>query len=527
MAFKTFRRKIVVLTVLSVACVLGTLSLTTDTVNALPNQNGKRFNSATLFLLLISNPHDDLHYSDYPGNCLSCHRAQAKEVLNSTHYKWIGDAPEMVNGVGLQQGKLTNAVNSYCINIEGNWPVCGSCHVGRGLRPDDAQATSDNIDCLVCHSEKYATQRKRLLDSSMGVENPTDDMVRNVGKPTRANCLTCHAKAGGGDGVKRGDLSLATANNSDPTFDIHMNTKGANLDCQSCHVFSKHKTIGKGSDLRPTDDLARGSEVSCLTCHAGKNTASGHNTAKINDHVARVACQTCHIPSYAKVATETHRDWRTPHDGSPADGISGPGHPHTDKMADLTPDYLFWNRKSDNYLLGDDASRTYNGNLDTYPTSTPKGAINDLESKLYPFKYKTAYQPKTVSSDRLIALDTYEYLKVSGNVEESIKNGLVAMGYSAAEPYEWVLTDTYQLLNHGIGPSTSALQCGDCHGVGAQMDLSGKLGYQLKDSRPTVCTQCHGPEEDEGFYALHNEHVQGEGIKCSSCHTFTRPERGL
>ena len=332
--------------------------------------------------------HADLLFSDYPANCLGCHQPHALEVLESTHYRWIGDTPDMVNGTGLPQGKLTNAVNSYCINILGNWPVCGSCHVGRGKRPDDPAAASDNVDCLMCHSEEYAAQRMRLPDGLMGVQTPTDTMVQNLHRPNRTNCLACHAKAGGGDGVKRGDLSLATIANSDPNFDVHMNTSGADLDCQACHVFQNHLVIGKGSDLRPTDDTLRGSEVSCLNCHTDKEASGGHDTTKINDHVARVACQTCHIPIYAKVATEIHRDWQTHHDGSPADGISGPGHPYTAKQSNLIPLYAFWNRLSDNALLGDDARLTYDSDLGTYPTSQPIGNIDDEGSKLYPFKYK-------------------------------------------------------------------------------------------------------------------------------------------
>jgi len=129
-----------------------------------------------------------------------------------------------------------------------------------------------------------------------------------------------------------------------------MNTSGSDLDCQTCHVFKNHRVIGKGSDLRPTDDLARGSEVSCLTCHTDKDTSAGHATTRINDHVARVACQTCHIPVYAKVATEIHRDWRLHHDGSQADESAVAGHPYTDKQSDLIPVYAFWNRSLFEFL---------------------------------------------------------------------------------------------------------------------------------------------------------------------------------
>lgn len=478
-------------------------------------------------LTCSSSHHASLLYQQYPDNCLSCHADEANDMLHTTHYRWQGDAPDMLNNTGIQQGKLTNAVNSYCINILGNWPVCGSCHAGLGKRPDDPTAGVENIDCLICHSEEYAAQRSRQPDGSMGVANPTDSMVQNVQRPGRANCLKCHATAGGGDGVKRGDLSLATITNSDANFDVHMNTAGANLTCQACHVFENHKVIGKGSDLRPTDDLSRGSEVSCVTCHIGKDSANGHAMAKVNTHVARVACQTCHIPTYAKVATEIHRDWRTHHDGTSADGESGPGHPYTEKFADLTPAYRFWNRSSDNILLGDDASLTFDPTTGTYPTSRPDGDINEINSKLYPFKHKTATQPKTIADNSLIALDTFEYLKVSGNAVTSIQKGLLNMGYPASEPYEWIDTDTYQLLNHGVNPATGVLQCTHCHESTVQMDLKGQLGYAAKDSLDKLCVQCHSDEKLRPFGSMHNLHVTKEKYDCSWCHTFSRPERGL
>ena len=472
--------------------------------------------------------HAALRFADYPAACIGCHPGAAADVHQSTHYQWLGDAPDMVNGAGLPQGKLTNALNSYCINIKGNWGGCGVCHIGRGKRPDDPTAGMENIDCLVCHSEEYAKARVRLANGTMGVATPTDSMVRNLHLPTRTTCLLCHAKAGGGDAVKRGDFSLATATNADPSFDVHMNTSGNDLSCQSCHVFRNHRVIGKGSDLRATDDISRGSEIQCTSCHTGKDARGGHETAKIGDHVARVACQTCHIPTYAKVATEVLRDWRKHADGTTANGVSGPGHPWTEKAANLKPVYRFWNRLSDNALLGDDAGRTYDAALGTYPTSRPLGGVDESGSKLFPFKYKTAVQPKTTAGDQLIALDTAEYLKLSGNVTTSIQKGLQAMGLPATEPYAWVTTDTFQLLNHGVAPAGQALACGACHGTSARMDLSGELGYALKASRDQVCTQCHGLESETiSFSDLHAKHVTSKGYDCSWCHTFSRSERGL
>lgn len=488
--------------------------------------------------------HADLTWVEYPSACLSCHSAEAGDMFGAVHYQWVGPTPDMTNQPGTPQGKLTNSVNSYCINIEGDWKICGKCHVGRGLRPDDPAAGQENIDCLVCHSFDYSMARTRLADGTMGPPDgipqaTLDSYVQNIQVPERGMCLKCHAYAGGANAVKRGDLSKSDAdlamgsdNNNVADFDVHMNVLGPDLACQACHIFVNHKVTGKGSDLRPTDFA---SEVKCstATCHPGMDASDGHSLAGANRtdadrHVAHVSCQACHIDVYAKVATETHRDWRSHHDGSPADGVSGPGHPHTEKGDNLVPEYLFWNRLSDNYLLGDDAALTYDAAKGTYPTSRPLGDLND--GKLYPFKYKTADQPMTSADKRLIALDTLEYLGISGDAVKATESGLVNMGYPANEPYEWVVTDTYQLLNHGIAPAAN-VNCAKCHesnfDVAYDTKLD-KLGYKLKDAKALICSQCHGEKNLPRDHERMHDHInKGSGIDCLFCHDFSRPERGL
>ncbi|PLY00098.1 MAG: hypothetical protein C0622_09450 [Desulfuromonas sp.] len=476
--------------------------------------------------------HSSLTWADYPSACLGCHGTQYLEMANSTHYKWLGDTTEMANANGTIQGKLTNGVNSYCINILGDWPVCGSCHAGRGLRPDDSAAGLENIDCLVCHNEDYALARVRLADGSMGPAVGLDSYVQNIALPTKKNCLKCHAYAGGGDGVKRGDLSMSDAthavgsdNNSDPNFDVHMNAAGAAKNCQECHVFQNHKTIGRGSDLRPTDDLARGSEVQCITCHVGFDVNGGHAAAGVvrtdaDHHVAHVACQSCHIDEYAKVETETHRDWRMTHEGLAADGTNGAGHPYTVKETNLTPVFKFWNRTSDNYLLGDIA--VIDPATGFYPTSRPLGDLND--GKLYPFKYKTAVQPMTSADQKLIALDTFYYIKQASDADAATKAGLVNSGYSASEPYEWVTTDTYQLLNHGVAPAAT-VDCAKCHSdfSDATDNMLDNLGYKLKDDPSLICAQCHREKSFKRDVEQMHAHLQkGNGMDCYYCHDFSR-----
>ncbi len=112
-------------------------------------------------------------------------------------------------------------------------------------------------------------------------------LARTVHKPTRKSCLRCHAKAGGGDWTKRGDMGLSSIN---PAFeeDVHMSPEGANLSCAACHAISAHKVGGRGIDLRQTE----GETPTCNDCH----TITPHSNSIVNRHAQnRVSCQVCHI----------------------------------------------------------------------------------------------------------------------------------------------------------------------------------------------------------------------------------------
>ena len=474
--------------------------------------------------------HSDITSWQGTATCIQCHRAEAVEVFSSVHYQWLGETPYMTDGPA-RQGKIDIGVNSYCINTTGNWNGCGACHAGLGGRPSPqvSKAQLENIDCLICHQDRY--KRKKVngvfVPDTAKMSISMVEAARTVHLPTRNSCLQCHAKGGGGDNFKRGDMALAHGRTRDRNFDVHMATTGEDLSCQACHITSKHRMAGKGSDLRPTD-LAL--EISCTQCHKDKGKTSGHDDDTIGRHVARVACQSCHIATYARNAsdtpasekTEIHRDWLDPHVTA-----SGAIHPRPTMAGNLTPKYKWWNGFSSNYLLFD--KTVIDPITGRIPTSRPIGAVNDQKAKLYPFKYKTALQPLATNRDELIALDTSIYF-ANGDAAGATRQGLVNMGYGAGEAYEWIETDTYQLITHEVTPASKALKCASCHDSISRMDLQGELGYQLKASRAQVCTQCHGDEEEghsKDFEWVHKKHVKDKKYDCSFCHTFSRPERHL
>lgn len=472
-----------------------------------------------------------------PGTCLQCHTGQALDVHDSAHYQWEGASPYQFDGPP-DQGKMRTAVNSYCINILGNWGGCGNCHIGQGRPPvktaTPSRADFENIDCLICHQKNYRRRKDPatglFVPDTAGMTITMDQAVQTLHAPTRDTCLQCHAKGGGGDAYKRGDLALAHGTTADRAYDVHMATSGANLSCQRCHTVSAHRIAGRGSDLRQTDlDV----QMSCATstCHTGKASLTrGHSSTTLSRHTARVACQTCHVTTYARnaadtaatEATEMHRDWAQPHLTA-----SGQIHPTPTLVNNVKPVYRFWNRHSDNYSLGEFAALDPASN--TYPTSRPLGAIDDRDTttKLFPFKYKTASQPMATSAQVLVPLDTAEYFR-TGNLASSVARGLVGIGLPATDAWQMVTTDTFQLITHEIQPRSRALTCTKCHGSTAtQMNLKA-LGYTLKAAPRVVCTQCHEEEDDQlSWQKVHDKHVTDKKYDCSFCHTFTRPERGL
>jgi len=468
-----------------------------------------------------------------PATCLTCHLAEAQHVHASAHYQWQGAAPYSLGGPPTQ-GKLQSAFNSYCINITGNWGGCGSCHIGLGAKPGPVATMQEmaNIDCMMCHQDAY--RRKKVnglfVPDTSAMRISMTQAVRTVHLPTRTTCLQCHAKGGGGDNYKRGDLALAHGATADRTFDVHMARTGADLACQDCHTTQNHRIAGRGSDLRETDlDV----EMSCTngSCHRGKASASnGHGDSILSAHVSRVACQTCHVgrasarnaaDTAATEATEIFRDWAKPHVTA-----TGAIHPTPTMANNIKPVYRFWNKYSWNYSFNDFAA--IDPDTDTYPTSRPMGDITDTstDTKLYPFKYKTASQPFALLAQKLVALDTSVYF-ASGDLVRATTQGLVNMGLAATEPWKMVASDTLQLLTHEIAPKSAVLQCNSCHGSNAtQMSLR-SLGYTLRSNLRTVCTQCHAYKAPIAFADMHHKHVDDKGSDCSMCHGFSRPERGL
>ena len=472
-----------------------------------------------------------------PKTCVACHATEADGALHSIHLQWKGDTPDVPN-IPDATGKWEQ-VNTYCTAPAPADFACRSCHASTGKV---ANLTVEDVDCLVCHQDRYQRSLGPLNDPVSVVDwtgatrtyqfprknaqgeyemQPRFDLMapgttmtalaQTVHLPTRASCLRCHATAGGGDGVKRGDLNKASANPS-VMSDFHMSPDGANLLCQDCHKTEDHKIPGRGIDLRASEG---GAKPTCTDCH----NAAPHSNAALNTHANRVACQTCHIPTFGKDSgTEMSRNWTKPA-WNPA-GCQGQGAWVGEEVREynVKPEYRFWNGLSYVY----DARQSIAADPDgVYTMARALGSIND--GKLYPVKVHYSYQPRHDASGRMVMYDVL-WNFMTGKYEEAARRGVAWMGLTGS--YSWVDTRAEQLITHGVAPKENALQCANCHG-GGQMNFAA-LGYTLKGPANSVCTQCHELEDEQlTFTKLHKEHVTDKKYDCQWCHTFTRPERNL
>lgn len=491
-----------------------------------------------------------------PETCVGCHEAEANAAHASVHYQQNGSTPYVTNIDG-KAGKTEKAYNSYCgTPVTSPRSTCAGCHVSNGKYPTEVATTEqlNNVDCMMCHQENYAriaappyelipatdasglprTLQLPLEDETGFSFIPNEakmtistlEAARTVHPTTRATCLRCHAGASGSNGGKRGDMSTITI---DPpvSSDVHMSSHGENMNCSECHNAGNHRVRGRGLDLRPSDTAER---FTCAKCHTDTpHEGSSGDTASINAHANRVACQTCHIPTFAKdISTEMSRDWQQPHFSATACNGQGAWVPGEIRASNVTPAYKWFDGSSYVYAMGQVPTARDDGML---AMGVPNGSVNSAMAKIYPMKEHTSTVAQHDASGTLIPHSTFSFF-ASGNFDKAVQDGMKTMGISGS--YTMKQVHTYQTINHGVEGGDSALQCGNCHtelsktsSIPSRMNLVSDLGYELKGATEQVCTQCHKIKEPKGFEVIHTKHVKDKKYDCSVCHNFTRPERGL
>lgn len=419
--------------------------------------------------------------------CLTCHSKAAAQVMATSHWTWNASA---AGGEGF--GKSTHLVNNYCISIiGGNTESCTRCHAGYGFADKTFDfSKAENVDCLVCHDTTGDYEKEKA-----GLPNPAvplAEIARKVGAPNNRNCGTCHFFGGGGDATKHGDLD-DTILDAPPSEDVHMSRQGAGMDCTDCHVTEAHNVAGPNyvlpADRReeprfPGENVSR---MSCAACHS----SAPHKSYVLNRHYYKVACQTCHIPAFArgKLPTNLAWDWSTagrlkgglPYKEEDASGFESYNSIHGEMVwaRNVPPRYVWYNGNLRFTRLTDTLGATVKGRIVLNPA---EGSYRDPAAKIWPFKFHDGTQPYDPVQNRLVAPYTAG-TKGSGafwgdwNWDTAIRKGMENAGLPYSGHYGFVKTRMLWPITHMVAPKAQALTCAECHSPNGRLQEVG--GFYL------------------------------------------------
>jgi len=426
--------------------------------------------------------------------CLNCHNMAGHQVMKSIHWTWEATSPT----TGKKLGKKW-AANNFCGSIISNEARCTSCHAGYGWKDKDFDFTDqNNVDCLACHDttgtyKKFGTDAGHPLYADREfepMEGPPgkkqfkapdlSKIAQHVGQPGRGNCGACHFNGGGGDAVKHGDLD-SSLKNPPRELDVHMAKDGANMVCADCHTFNAHQPSGSryaatakdkhGLDL-PKDDH---NHATCESCHG----FTPHQEAKINNHTSKVACQTCHIPEFARggVATKMLWDWSTAGkmgpDGKPLFIKDDHGHlKYSAAKGDFAygenvrPEYKWYNGVVHQISITDKLDGLINAQ-GILELNRVEGSAKDPNARIWPFKVMHGKQPYDTGNNTLVVNHVYgeddTSLWRNYDYSKSIKAGMEYAGLPYSGQFGFVETRMNWFITHMVAPKDKAVPCQECH----------------------------------------------------------------
>lgn len=450
---------------------------------------------------------------DVTKACLSCHTEAAGQIHRTKHWKW-----EYLNPVsGQTLGKKT-VLNNFCISVASNYSGCTSCHVGYGWKDGNFNfASEENVDCLVCHDTTGIYKKPPGLAGNPVIKDTElppgsgkitkgidiTKVAQKVGKSSRDTCGACHFYGGGGDGVKHGDLDSSMAA-PDKELDVHMDATGLDFTCAACHKTSSHDVAGSrytptamdkgGAHIRGKED--KSNPATCVSCH---DNAPHKTEARLNQHATKVACQTCHIPEFARGGVPTKMSW----DWSTAGERDAEGKQITRKDA---KGHIIYESRKGTFVLGENVKPEYfwfNGDVN-YTLVTDKvdkakgvtkinwlgGSPDDGKSMIWPVKVFRGSQPYDPVNNTLVKPHT------TGNDDtgywknlvwdKAIEAGMKDAGLPFSGKVDFIKTEMFWPITHMVAPKEKALACTECHSKNGR--LAGIEGVYIpgRDANPLI-----------------------------------------
>jgi octaheme c-type cytochrome (tetrathionate reductase family) len=433
----------------------------------------------------LQGPFKDGDGSAVTRACLTCHPKAADQVMATKHWNWRPADPARQG-----YGKSTHLVNNFCIStIGGNQEHCSTCHAGYGMKDASFDYKNrENVDCLVCHDT--TGDYEKVLGGYPNPAVPLAEVAKKVGRPGIQNCGVCHFFGGGADATKHGDLddSILKAKRG---LDVHLSRDGAGMVCSDCHTGNAHEVAGPDygapADRREKPRFAGEalSRMSCAACHSD----APHASSVLNRHYRKVACQTCHIPAFARgaLASNLNWDWSTagklkngiPYKEHDANGFESYNTIHGDMVwaRNVKPEYVWY-----------DGSMKFTLLTDTLPAERPvvlnpiQGSYPDPQAKIWPFKRHEGNQPFDPVLNRLVAPFTAGE-KGSGafwgdyDWDKAIAAGMATARLPYSGKHGFVRTSMWWPITHMVAPKEDALSCTECHARRGR--LAGLGGFYL------------------------------------------------
>ena len=453
------------------------------------------------------------YFTDNPyegtKSCLNCHGPIGDEIINTGHFKWQGVASNIEGFEGERLGK-NQIINNFCIAIGSNEGRCTQCHIGYGYADNTYDFSNpENVDCLVCHDQTGTYAKAPTTAGLPAAEIGTPPVPLNLNLVAQSvgqsadldfgekvpidNCIDCHAKAGGGDNVKHGDLSMSLANTT-REFDVHMGTDGADFECVACHYVERDmddKLLSHGIGGMPYHSVDEGVMKGCDDCHGDRfNIHIGTTVEPVIAFAGhdKLACQVCHIPTFAR-NTSTKVEWYwedaglaanpnpVPDDLDPVTGrLIWDKKKGTFKWANnVRPELRFFNGKYSKFLVGDNDQYT------SLPAvlAEPMGDYTDPNAMIYPFKKMIGNQPADAGNQTMLVPHLFGTAggpnPFWGNYDWNLAlaDGALYNNQTYTGAFDFVDTVMYLSVNHEVAPKEQAYgmdgACGDCH-TGNQID---------------------------------------------------------
>jgi octaheme c-type cytochrome (tetrathionate reductase family) len=337
-------------------------------------------------------------------------------------------------------------------------------------------------------------------------------VAQSVGKTSRYTCGSCHYYGGHGNGVKHGDLDTSLEA-PDRETDVHMDALGLDFTCSTCHRGSGHTVAGSRFQMSVmrAGPLLRGmvedrNPASCESCH-GNEPHSAKTMANIkplkgytpvsmavivNNHGAKLACQTCHIPAMARggVATKLMWDWsqagKMGTDGKPMVIKDDKGHVIYDSKRgaftvaeNVIPNYVWFNGEVRYTTLGDTVEKSEG----FVKINRFMGGPTDGKSRIWPVKIYRGVQPYDPVNKTLVIPKTYaaddkdmdSYFN-GFNWGRSVAAGMAEVGAPFSGKVDFIKTEMLWPITHMVAPKEKTLGCKECHNRNG-----GFSGGRLKD----------------------------------------------